>query len=300
MPFFCALGRWGTNRAAVGVNLEDRSVPFATNFFEGGRYNALKGGLAMVVYLDLLVLLNFLVDFLLLLGTNRLLGYPPGIRRCALAAALGGLYGGACVMPGMAFLGSAFWYLVFLALMALIAFGCQRSTLRKGAVFLLLSMALGGASSGLKGGFSALLLASAGIAILCRIAFRGGAGQEFTVVTLQYGGRQKKITVLHDTGNTLRDPITGERVLVADAEVAKVLLKLRREDLEDPLRTMERRQIPGLRLVPYRAVGQPGGMLLAVRMEVLEKNRKTATLVAFAPQKLGGSCGYQALAGGAV
>ncbi len=254
----------------------------------------------MVVYLDLVVLLNFLVDFLLLLGTNRLLGYPPGIRRCVLAAVLGGVYGGACLLPGMKFLGGALWRLVFLVLMAAAAFGFQKSTLRKGAVFLLLSMALGGAAGGANGGFSAVLPAAIGIVFLCRIAFWKGVGQEFTTVTLKYGEKQKKITVLHDTGNTLRDPITGEQVLVADAQLAWVLLGLSRQELENPLVTMEKMSAPGLRLVPYRAVGQPGGMLLAVRMEVMQGKKSMHRLVAFAPQELGGSCGYQALAGGTV
>ena len=41
----------------------------------------------MAVYLDLVMLLNFLVDYLLLLGTNRLSGSPMTPGRCALAAA---------------------------------------------------------------------------------------------------------------------------------------------------------------------------------------------------------------------
>ena len=43
----------------------------------------------MAVYLDLVMLLNFLVDYLLLLGTNRLSGSPMTPGRCALAAVLG-------------------------------------------------------------------------------------------------------------------------------------------------------------------------------------------------------------------
>ena len=42
----------------------------------------------MEVYLDLVVILNFLVDFLLLLGTNRLSGFPLAAGRCAAAAGL--------------------------------------------------------------------------------------------------------------------------------------------------------------------------------------------------------------------
>ena len=45
----------------------------------------------MVVYLDAFMGLNFLVDFCLILGVNRLSGHPPGVGRAAAAAALGGI-----------------------------------------------------------------------------------------------------------------------------------------------------------------------------------------------------------------
>ena len=48
----------------------------------------------MRVYLDLVILLNFLVDYLLLLGTNRISGFPLTPGRTALAAVLGGIYFG--------------------------------------------------------------------------------------------------------------------------------------------------------------------------------------------------------------
>ena len=54
----------------------------------------------MTVYLDLVMVLNFLVDFLLLLGTNRLSGFPPGIWRCGAGALVGAVYSGACLLPG--------------------------------------------------------------------------------------------------------------------------------------------------------------------------------------------------------
>ena len=61
----------------------------------------------MAVYLDLVMLLNFLVDYLLLLGTNRLSGSPMTPGRCALAAVLGSVYAGACLLPGFRFLGNS-------------------------------------------------------------------------------------------------------------------------------------------------------------------------------------------------
>ena len=57
-----------------------------------------------VVYLDRVVLLNLLVDYLLLLTTARLAGIPLRRGRLALCAAGGALYAGAVFLPGLSWL----------------------------------------------------------------------------------------------------------------------------------------------------------------------------------------------------
>ena len=74
--------------------------PNATDFLCLRRYTCtitFEGGKAMEVYLDVLMLLNFMVDLLLMVGTNRLSGHSPGCKRALPAAAMGGIYGGACL-----------------------------------------------------------------------------------------------------------------------------------------------------------------------------------------------------------
>lgn len=257
----------------------------------------------MKVYLDLAVLLNFLVDFLLLMGANRLCGYPMTPGRAAAAAALGGIYAGICLLPSFRFLGNWFWRLVSLAGMAAVAFGWSRSALRRGVLFVLLSMALGGIALGLgTGGFASLAAAAGGVCLLCVIGFRGKAGgRAYVTVKITAGGNTRILTALLDTGNTLRDPMTGQAVLVAGADVARELFGITREELAAPVDTAAAAKIPGLRLLPYRAVGQPGGMLLAVRADhVTIDGQKAGNLVAFAPQILDGGKSYQALAGGVL
>lgn len=256
----------------------------------------------MEVYLDLVVLLNFLVDFLLLLGTNRLSGFPAARGRTALAAALGAVYSGCCLLPGFRFLGNTLWRLVSLALMAGIAFGWNRSVVKRSGVFILLTMALGGiATSFGRGDFLTLVLAAAGVWLLCRVAFGTGVGdKEYVPLELTYGQKREKLLALRDSGNTLRDPITGEQVLVVGAEVAYRLTGLTQQQLGKPLETLAQRPVPGLRLIPYRAVGQGGGMLLALRFEQVKVgSRSQSAIVAFAPEGLGGGM-YQALTGGAL
>lgn len=257
----------------------------------------------MRVYLDLVVLLNFLVDYLLLLGTNRLAGYPAGYGRGAVAAALGGVYAGACLLPGFRFLGNYLWRLVSLTLMAGISFGWNRSAVHRGAVFILLSMALGGIASGFGSGSAGMLVASAvGLWLLCRISFRGGVGQrEYVPVELSWGGRKVNLTALRDTGNTLRDPLTGEQVLVAGGDVGMELLGLTQHQLHHPVETLALGIIPGMRLIPYQAVGQPGAMLPALRFQNVKIGHTYGNyLVAFAPEELAKGAVYRMLTGGAV
>jgi len=252
----------------------------------------------VVVYLDVVILLNFLVDFLLLLGTNRLAGYPAGLKRCALSAILGAVYSGICILPQFYFLGNTLWRTVSLLLMASIAFGWNRSALRRGVVFVLLSMALGGLAVSLGDGRGdRLIFSAAGVWLLCRMGFGNSMGQSFVPLTVSEGGRTVSILALKDTGNTLRDPITGEPAAVIGADAAAALTGLPESAFSAPMETVLRQ--PGYRLIPYHAVGQPGGMLLAKRYaEVKIGDRRGPMLIAFAPEVISRAGEYQALLGG--
>ena len=275
----------------------------ATDFSAPGRYTGpcVKGGGALI-YADVVMGLNFAVDFLLLLAADRLTGHPAAPGRAALAAGVGAVYSGVCLMPGFRFLSNWFWRLVFLGLMAGIAFGWNGSAIRRGGVFLLLSMALGGIALGFgTADIGMLILAALGLWLLCRYGLRSVGEQTYVPVELAYGEKKLKLLALRDTGNTLKDPLTGEQVLVAGADVAEELLGLTEQQLQHPVETLAKGVLPGLRLVPYRAVGQPGGMLLALRFQgaVVGKN-VGSPLVAFAPQRLGRGAEYRMLTGGAV
>ena len=257
----------------------------------------------LTVYLDLVMLLNFLVDFLLLLGTNRLSGFPAAPGRCALAAVFGRIYAGCCLLPGFRFLGNLLWRCVSLCLMAAVAFGFRRDAVKRGGVFLLLSLSLGGmALCFTRQNFAALTLGAAGVWLLCRVAFGDGAvGREYVPVTLSYQGRTASFTALRDTGNTLHDPITGEPVLVVSGQIGEALTGLTQRELASPLETLAARPLPGLRLIPYHAVGNPGGLLLAMRFPgAMVGKKQQNVLVAFAAEGLGHTGMYQALTGGAL
>ena len=256
----------------------------------------------MGVYPLLVMGLNFFISLLLLAGTSRIAGFPVAWHRTALAAALGAAYAGGCLLPGFRFLGSGFWRCASLGLMSGIAFGISKSGLRRAVLFVLLSLAVGGAALWVDAGGIRGVLAAVGVLLLCRFGFRGTPGsREYVPVELNWGGRREALLALRDTGNMLRDPVTGQSVLIVDATAAWRLLGLTRQQLMTPVETVAAGKFPGLRLIPYRTVGQTGGLLAALRMENVKIDQwQGSALVAFAPVGLDAENGYRALTGGMV
>lgn len=255
----------------------------------------------MRVYVDGVMAVNFLVDLLLLLGTNRLSGFPSDKKRVTAAALLGALYSGVCLLPDFRFLGNLLWRLVCLGLMSAIAFGLDRSALQRCGIFVLLSMALGGFAVALgKADFGVLALAAVGLWLLCRAVLEGSVGsREYIPLEIRNGDRCVKLLALRDTGNTLRDPITGEQAVIITARAARQLTGLTEQELRHPLETLGR--YPGLRLIPFRTVGQASGMMLGMGFSDARVNgRQTRVLAAFSPENFGEKSAFQALTGGAV
>lgn len=252
-------------------------------------------------YAIAVMLLRFAVDFLLLLGVCRMSGYPPDWGRTVVGAAVGGLYGGLCLLPEMEVFSRPFWVAIALCVICMTVFGMQRGALRRSILFVLLQLALNGIGVGLgKGGFWSAAASAAGVFVLCAVGFRGQPVDGGLVpVELCCGSNRVQLMALRDTGNTLRDPVTGRPVLVVSAEIADRLTGLSREQLKRPVEALSSGMIPGLRLIPYRTIGQDCGMMLAIQLQDVRIGKwKGSSLVAFAPEGLDGE--YQALTGGAA
>lgn len=257
----------------------------------------------MTVYIDVVMALNFLVDILLLAATQRLCGITVRWGRLAAAACIGGIYAGACLLPAVSFLSSILWRVVSLCLICWVAFGLNKGTLRGCVVFLLLSMAMGGIALGIgNGGMLGLIASAVVIVLMCAIGFRGTVGSvAYLPVELTHCGKQVRFTAMHDTGNRLTDPLTGRPVLVVGAEIAAQLTGLTPDQLRRPADTMLTSSYPGLRLIPYKSVGQSNGMLLGLRIKQVKIGKEIGSaLVALSPERFGCENTYQALTGGVL
>ncbi len=279
----------------------------------------------MAVYLDTLFLLNFLMDYLLLLVTAKVAGEPFRRLRLALGGLVGALFAAVVFLPGWEWLTHPACKLGSAVLMLLAAFGGSRHLLRLGLLFFALSCGLGGGVLviGLLSGRglafhngvlstgmdlkAVMLSAAVCYAVLTLIFRRSGrhVGRELTPAVVSIGGESVLLTALRDTGNTLTDPVTGRPVLVTEgARLRQLLPEELLTELREPAEAMERfAQSPlgrRLRLLPYRAVGVDCGFLLAVRADRVSVGGEEygGLLVALSPTPVSDGGGYQALFGG--
>lgn len=272
----------------------------------------------MTVYLDLVFVLNFAVNYLLLRGTAQLGGGLRGKRLLA-GAALGAAYAAAVWLPGCGFLRLSVCKLVCAAGMLTVSFGLRRTTLRLAAVFGELTLALCGAVYGvelLKHGtlrvrgdalffpvsFASVVLTAGAVCAACRLLLPklNHAGKSIVPLTLRIGARSLHLSALRDTGCTLCDPVSGEAVLVAEWRAARALtgLPLQAAEFASPDALALRLRAFSPRLIPYRAVGTGAGMLVALPVQATLGKTTARRLVAFSPTPLSDSGAYEALIGG--
>ena len=246
----------------------------------------------------LVFLFGWLVNFLLILGVCQMYTNESTILRLILASmlcALGGVFLLRLSLKGYLNLILGCGVMI---LSGIIAFGWRIGSLRCCAMFLLLRIAVAGALDPLAILQPwPLLLASMLLLFLCVADIQGVFGN-LIPIELSYGTNRIALTALRDTGNTLRDPVTGRPVLILGADAAENLTGLTINQLRNPVDTMG--TLPGLRLIPYRTIdGQ--GMLLALQLpKVRVGGRSRSALVAFAPEVLSKEGKFQALAGGVI
>jgi len=281
-----------------------------------------------VVYIDKVFLLNLSINYLLLLGTSRLAGVPLRRIRLGLSAAFGAAYAVAAVLPGWSIVSHPVCRLAAGLIMALIAYWQLRGIWYLTILFFLLSGMLGGILLviGLTLGQTDLLIQrvycaqidgklliviTVGLYFLLYLLFSQGArhrGRELMHITISLQGRKIEVLALHDTGNTLRDPIGGQPILVIESavleelwagEVRSILKKAATP--ESALAQLHRQGLGlGFTLLPYHSVTTTSGLLLAVRSDYIKVGKATYSRawIALVNHSLSDGGPYHALWGG--
>lgn len=209
----------------------------------------------VAVYADLLFLINAGMDGLCLLLAGRLLHRRVKTWRVAVGAVLGGVYAvAALLLPDMGQAPSLLCDLGVCITMCAVVFGEKRRGWLKGiltasGVYFALSMALGGVMTALyhllnragvanllselsEGGgdglgswlFLLLVLIGGAVSLWGGRLLRRSRAVRICTVAVELDGRTAALRGMVDSGNLLRDPMSGRVVICADGETLRDIL----------------------------------------------------------------------------
>lgn len=274
--------------------------------------------MGMVVYADMVFVLNLLINYTLLRGTARLGGSTPRKGRLWLGAALGAVYSVLVFLPGLWWLTSIVCKVLTAGLMLWCSFGLKRSTLRLAAVFAVLSLVLCGAVYGFSCigkepidfhgsllypvSFGTLLLTAFAVVSACRLLLPplNHSANSTLPLILESQGKKLHLTALRDSGNTLRDPLGGGEVITVYWKALRPILPsgITEAQLADPMSLLPTLKDFSPRLIPYRAVGTQKGLLIAITLHISIGKETRNGLVALSPTPVSDGGAYEALTGG--
>lgn len=266
------------------------------------------------VYADLLFLINFSMDFLCLFLVARLLSRPFSLLRVVLSSTFGGLYSVVSLFSPIETWGW-FFDIIFCIFMCLIAFFRRKegigSLVLSSAVFFLASMLLGGIMTAIFNLMNRanppldsftddqgmpLWLFALVAALASAITWIGGrflrrrAQIPAAQVEIRLGNRKAVIHAMCDSGNLLRDSISGKPVIVSDVKNAINLLPANCEAIKEwnaeTVHSLPPDIAARVRLIPTSSVGSDGIMLAlrpdSVTIRVGNRIRSADALVGFA------------------
>lgn len=255
-----------------------------------------------IVFIDVLVLENFLMNYLLLYIINRFCRFKAKQYRLSLAALIGAMYVVLIFFPDFSFLYSAIMKFMMSMVMIAVAFTPYKikEFIKVLILFYVEAFLLGGSILALfyltnrdidfsNGAFlisnitSGYVIAGSLIAIvLVKLGFdyfENYYRSERNRVEIQVilDKKQCSITALIDTGNSLRDPMTNVPVII-------VYLKAIADILPDELKGYVERNCDyefitnkiitsslksRIRVIPFRALGTENGLLTGIRVDMV-------------------------------
>ncbi|WP_406678187.1 sigma-E processing peptidase SpoIIGA [Moorella sp. ACPs] len=255
-----------------------------------------------MVYLDVLLAINLVMDYFILWTTARLGQLATTVWRLLAGAAVGAVYSLVILFPGGAWEQSLLVKILFSLVMVAVAFYPLngRRFLQALVYFYLAAFAMGGAMLGaiyLAGGEAAtpvmggmmvlaqnirypwLLVAVAAAGLLAVLGtnwLKKNFWQQMLrlPVIITFAGRQRALKALVDTGNSLRDPLTQRPVIIVEYSALQGLLpeaivkhySQEETDLESLVKSLAGSPwATRLHLLPYHSLGRSHGMLLGLR-----------------------------------
>ena len=266
----------------------------------------------MTVYLDIVLLENLCMNYIILFATGYIMKLKMKQLRLVLSAMLGGIYAVIAYIEILPIYSSFAMKILLSVLMVHIAYNSKniKNLLKQLVVFYLTSFAFGGAAFALLyfvrpqdilirngvyvGTYPIKIALLGGIVgfIITYIAFKvvkTKLHKKDIIYNIEIHIKEKtlKLKAMLDTGNMLKDPISGMPVIVVEKQelysiLPKKLLdnidKLIGGEAENLLEQVEEKEIfTRFRMIPFSSVGKQNGIMLGFKSDqvVIEKEDET-------------------------
>ena len=251
-----------------------------------------------VFYLDSFLLLNLVLDYLLLLLTSNLTGVFAKRGTLLSAAVLGAVfavwmffYSGGPVIS-LLLNGVVGWVMISLSFSAVSA----KKRLRLYGVFLIQAFGFSGLMSlletmgmgkiAVQNGVTyiqielwQIVLSALGAYVIFRLCFRDHSlklEKQRVWIRIQLGDRILQTLVLKDSGNLLREPLSGKPVVLLAPEIignimpeeTKMMLQQEDWNVEAMMEVLTKESIVA-RLIPFSTMGQKQGLTIAVKSDAI-------------------------------
>ncbi|MEW6623153.1 MAG: sigma-E processing peptidase SpoIIGA [Bacillota bacterium] len=258
-----------------------------------------------IMYVDVLFLVNFIMDFTILWATSKFTGFTASIKRIFAASLFGAIYSVMLFIPSLQILSSSILIKILVSVvMVIITFYPipSRKLLQALAYFYLIVFAAGGAVFGcmyvlnsqavdypamgpgvlhvtqvkyiwlLAALAAAVLFGKYGAKIIKANFFKSAV---HVPAIICIGDIKIPIKTLVDTGNQLTDPLTGKPVMIAELEtlasiippdVYNILQNQKDLDINTAVTTLAGTSLSSrIRLIPFNSIGKQRGMLVGIR-----------------------------------
>ena len=258
----------------------------------------------MTIYIDVVLIENLIMNFIILLATGLILKEEIKVVRLLFSSLLGAIYSVVSYMSILEIYSSMILKIILSIVMIYIAFNPQ--TMKKMwkdiLIFYLTSFVFGGVAFALiyfmkpqeilmKNGLflgtyplKTIILGAIIAFIIIMTAFTVVKSKitkkdMFCEIEIQLNGKNIETTAMIDTGNLLKEPITNTPVIVVEhtllydcipKEILNHLEELLGGDFEEIPENIKEEYRTKLKFIPFSSLGKQNGILLGIRADAIK------------------------------
>ena len=258
----------------------------------------------MTIYIDVVLIENLVMNYIILLATGLVLKVKIKHLRLIVASLIGAIYTIMTYIITITMYSNFFFKLLLSIIMVYISFNPQniKNMWKQLVIFYLVSFVFGGAAFAvisvikpqdilMKNGLflgtypiKAVLLAAIIAFIIIILTFKIVKSKiskkdMFKKIRISIENKEICLNAMLDTGNMLKEPITGKPVVVVEhtclydalpKEILDNLEKILGGDFENISEHIKNKYITKLKFIPFSSLGKQNGMLIGIRPDYIE------------------------------